>query len=165
MDPFSLTYQALWTLAEGNSDLASRVKLRNRIRYDRNDRNPEKRVGADADYPELVLVSDGMRGNIHQTSSTSMTVRLYSWYITTGDMRLTERLLPVEFALFKAMCGWQDVLGQLEWSGERFVKRTNLLTITNGVLRPEQRSHGPMGWAAIWSIETEMHFATKNLKA
>ena len=164
-DPFSLTYTALWTLAESRQDLTKLVKLGNRIRYDTNDRNPEKRTGTDADYPELVLVSDGMRGNIWNTSSTSSTVRLFSWYVTTGDLRVTYRLLPVEFALFRAMCGWQTVLGALEWGGERFVKRTQLLTVTNGVLRPNARSDGPRGWAAIWSLEVEMHFAMTNLQA
>ncbi len=164
-NPFSLVYTALWTLAEAEPELTSLVALKNRIRYDvTDDRDPEKRTNTDADLPELVLTATGMSGNLWNTSTTSMVIKRYSWIISTGDFRITERLLPVEWALFKAMHGWKNILSTLVWQDMHFVKRVNLLDIQEGILRPEERRDGPRGWACVWEIEVEMHFNIGSLR-
>lgn len=162
-DPFSLVYTKLWTLAESSSDLNSLVLLRNRVRYDLTDRDPEKRTLAEADTPELTLVSTGVSGNMWNTSSSSMCIRRYNWLLVTGDMRITHKLLPVEWALFRAMHGWKTILTALQWEGKPYVKRVALADIQDGILRPETRQEGPRGWACIWGIEVEMHFSIGDL--
>lgn len=162
-DPFSLVYTALWDLADASSELDALVRLRNRIRYDEDSRDPEKRNYVDADTPELTLLATGVSGNMWNTSTTSMCVRRYSWMIVTGDMRLNYMLLPVEWALFKAMHSWKSVLAALQFEEKSFVKRVNLLDIQEGILRPNERQDGPRGWSCIWSIEVEMHFAIGDL--
>lgn len=163
-NPFSMVYSELWNLAEANSELISLVQLRNRIRYDLDDnRDPEKRVTMDSDMPELSLMSTGLTGNMWNTSSTSTCTRTYEWMIVTGDMRITERLLPVEWALFRAMHGWKTILTALQWEGKSFVKRAALTNIQDGILRPDSRQNVPRGWACIWGIEIEMHFSVGDL--
>lgn len=163
-NPFTLVYTGLWSLVESNSDLTDLVAVGNRIRYDTvANRNPEKRSAMTADYPELVLVSDGLTGNMHATSSSGFVIRNYSFYITTGDLRMTEVLLQVEWELWRALNNWKSVLPALEWNGIRFVKRCNINTITNGTIRAEDRTEGPLGWVAIWSLEVEMHFPTASI--
>ena len=162
-DPFSMVYTSLWHLVEANAALNELVLLRNRLRYDR-DRDPEKRIVTDADLPELALVSAGVAGNMWNTSSTSMLMRRYNFIVTTGDFRITERLLPVEWALFRALHGWKSILSSLVWNSEHFVKRVNLLDIQEGILRPDDRRYGPRGWATVWGIEVEMHFSVRSLQ-
>ena len=162
-DPFSQVYTALWDLAEGHGDLTQLVLLRNRIRYDSSDRDPEKKTYTEADTPELALMSTGVSGNLWNTSTTSMCIRRYSWMIITGDMRVNYTLMPVEWALFRAMHGWRTVLPALKWKGNSYVKRLNLLDIQEGILRPNERQDGPRGWSCVWGIEVEMHFAIGDL--
>lgn len=164
MDPFSQVYNALWSLAEGSDRLTEMVRLGNRIKFNQTDySNPLKNEVGEADLPELVLVSTGSSGNIHQTSCSSMFTRTYEWIIATGDASVINVLLPLEFILFAAMTNWQSVLGPLTWQGLSFVKRANLLNINNG-LTDSERNRGIVGWSAIWGIEVEMHFETRDLQ-
>jgi hypothetical protein len=164
-DPFSMVYTALWKMAEETPDLIELVKLRNRIRYDTFDRDPEKRNYLDADCPELALHSAGVTGNLWNSSTTSLVQRRYSWVIISGDMRITERLMPVEWALFIAMHGWKEVLGALTWNDKNFVHRASMLDIQEGILRPMEGVEGPRGWSAVWAIQVDLSFDTKDLQA
>lgn len=163
-NPFNMVYSELWNLAEANDSLTSLVQLRNRMRYDSDtNRDPEKRSLLDSDVPELSLISTGLSGNMWNTSSTSVCTRNYEWIIITGDLRITERLLPVEWELFKAMHTWKSILTALQWEGKSFVKRAALTNIQDGILRPDARQGVPRGWACVWGIEVEMHFSVGDL--
>lgn len=164
-DPFSMVYTALWDLAEAYDGLTELIKIGNRIRYDSDNRQPEKRTTQDADMPELILTTTGLSANIWDSSSTSKVVRRYSWIAYTGDYRVDCRLFPVEWALFVAMHGYKQVLNALEYRDARFCKRTNILDVINGVIRPEHTSQvAPRGWSAVWACEVEMHFQTNMIE-
>jgi len=165
VDPFSMVYSALWKMAEETALLTDLVKLGNRIRYDTMDSNPEKRAYMEADCPELVLQGSGVAGNLWATSTASSVTRRYSWIIVSGDMRVTEKLLPVEWSLFVAMHGWKEVLGALRWNNKNFVTRMNLTEVQEGILRPIEPADGPRGWYALWGIEVDLNFDTKDLQA
>lgn len=164
LDPFSQVYNALWSLADGSAQLTSLVRPGNMIRL--NDttrpRSPLKDEVSNADLPEIVLVSNAVNGNLLNTSSSSMIIRQFQWIIATGDMSVVRRLLPIEFALFSAMCNWPTVLGSLRWNDQPFVKRCGLVSVDNG-LTDSERNRGIRGWSAIWTVEVEMHFRTLDL--
>lgn len=162
-DPFSMVYSALWQMADETPELTSLVKMRNRIRYDTLDRNPEKRAYSDADCPELALHTAGLTGNLWASSTSSIIQRQYSWILITGDLRITERLMPVEWALFVAMHRWKEVLGALRWENKPFVHRMNMINIQEGVLRPVENMDAPRGWSAVWNIVVDFNFDTKDL--
>lgn len=164
-NPFAKAYDALWALAEESALLTSLVRAGNRVKFNHTRPfHPVKQEVSEADLPELALASATSSANLHNTSSSSMIVRQYTWLLSTGDMSITNKLMPVEWALFAAMTNWKLVLGALTWNGEHFVKRANVVSIDNGFADPE-RNRGITGWSAAWTCEVEMHFATADLQA
>lgn len=165
-DPLSMVYDALYDLVMRHPDAADVFKPGNRIRYDRDlDRDPVKDKIQDADLPELILLATGGTIAMHNTSNTSMMTRRYSWLLTTGDMRVHYRLLPIEWLLFEALHNWNVVLTALEWpegSGRNFVKRCDVLDVTEGLSDPE-RNRGIRGWSTIWACDVEMWFKTSDV--
>jgi hypothetical protein len=162
-NPFTLVFDALWTLAERHPRIRSLVRERNRIKFnDPSDRNPLKKTVAVADTPELMLTSDGLSGNLLNTSSTCMVTRDYTWWVTTGDYRINSFLHQVEWPLFVAMCDYKHTLNALEWRGLRFVKRANLTGVTEAQI-DQLRDFSLAGWGASWRVEVEMHFKTSDL--
>lgn len=165
-DPFVQNYNALWTLAEDSSRLTDLVFPGNRIKFNQSqslssgpNRHPIKNEISQADTPELMLTSTGFEANIHNTSSSSRTTRRYEWIISTGDMVIVDKLLPVEWALFAAMMNWKNTVCDLTWMGVKFNKRMDILSVDNGLTDPT-RNRGIQGWSALWRCEIEMHFPT-----
>ncbi len=162
-NPFIQTYDALWALAEESDLLTSLVKVGNRIKLNKvRPGSPIKDEVSQADLPELVLVATSGQPNLRSTSSSSMTIRSYDWLVSTGDMSVSNKLLPVEWALFCAMANWPAILGALTWQGKSFIKRANFTGVSTGFSDPE-RNRGIAGWSSIWSVEVEMHFSTSDM--
>lgn len=162
-NPLQLVYSALRTLPEGHPRFRELVRVGNRIGFDdQDDRDPLKSVVADADLPEAVLEVQTAMVKMHSTSSTSSMTQQFAWLISTGDQRVTDRLLEVEWTIFVGMLDWQRVLGALRWHGKSFCKRTDIVSCSAGLSDPA-RNRGIKGWSAIWRCEVEMHFATKDL--
>lgn len=165
MDPFTKTFNALWDLAEASQTLCDLVKLKNRIKF-----NPTKDAMiikdevSEADTPELILVTTDGSGNLLNTTSTSMAVLRFDWMISTATLSVTQKLLPVEFALFAAMVEWPTVLTALTWNSVGFVKRVNFTSRTSGI-DDATKNRGIRGWSSVWSIEVEMWFSTQQLIA
>jgi hypothetical protein len=164
-DPFSMVYTALWEMMEARDAFKSLVLLKNRIKFDsETDRDPIKTNVATADLPEVMLLTNGINEiNLYDSSSGSMVVRQYSWMISTGDYRLTEFLLPVEFELFRGMLDWQTKLTALQWCNREFVKRCNYVAASEGFSDPEA-NRNIEGWSSLWQCEVEMHFVTADLR-
>lgn len=162
-DPFSMVYSALWDMIEAHAGFAGLVKVGNRIRFDLDKRGVLKPDVSTADLPEVILTTFGGVVNLIDTSSTSKVTRFYQIIISTGDLRLSEYLNPVEWAIFCAMVGWRERLGALRWNNRSFVKRANLTSGSEGQSNPEY-NRGIKGWSALWTVEVEMHFATADLQ-
>lgn len=161
VNPFSMTYDALWQMAASHPEFNRLVKIGNRIRYD-DSRDPEKQVVAAADLPEVVLVSESLSTNLHATSSSSMMTRNYTWLISTGDLRMNELLYPVEWALICAMANWKQVLGALKWKGAHFIKQHDMTAASEGE-SDSTRNRGIIGWSSSWRCTVQMYFKTNDL--
>ena len=162
-NPLTLTYTALWTMIEAYPNLDDLVRIGNRIRFDsETDRSPQKNRVQAADLPELTLITNGGTPNLCETSSSSKFIRRYSWWISTGDNRLNEKLYQVEWAVLVAMTNWKQVLTALQWKGKSFVKRTAVTDISEGMSNP-QLNRNIKGWSSLWTCEVEMHFKTSDL--
>lgn len=165
-NPLTLVFDALWSCLEESPNFISDVAAGNRIKFNLTaNRNPQKQQINDSDLPEVVLTSTGGSGGLFVTSSSSRMVQRYSWVMSTGDFRIQNYLHQVKWEIFCGMTGWQSILGALVWplnSGKTFVKRTDLLDITEGLSNPDQ-NRGINGWSAIWNAEVEMAFTTQDL--
>lgn len=173
MDPFSQVYNALWTLAESSARLTGLIRLRNRIKW--NDKAwtpPDKLEVSDADLPELALLVTQLSGKIRGTSSGSQALIQLDWMLCTGDPNVCRSVLPVMFAVYAAMCPWIAIsangqvptINPVQYKGETFVKRVDLVQANLGLTDPE-RNRGIRGWSSVWACEVEMWFQTSNMIA
>ena len=168
INPLTLVLDALWELVERHADLDLTFNARNLIKFNNpNNRDPLKVQVQAADTPELVLAPIAGLINMGNTSCTSRYVQTYSWLISTGDLRLVDHLLDVEWFLFGAMHNWDVVLTALEWpigSGRHFVKRCDIVSVTQG-MSDADRNRGIRGWSALWAVDVEMWFKTTDVVA
>ena len=160
-DPFSLVYKSIWDCVNGNEHVTSLVKPKNKIRLDL-EQHPIKPNVSDSDLPEILLIPDGASVNIRATSSGTKVTRRFAWVITTGQTLLCERILPVEFALIRAMKSWPDTIAQATWNNKRFITRVDLGEVAEGESDAE-RNRGIRGWSALMNIQVEMIFQTEDL--
>ncbi len=163
-DPFTLVYEALRDLLLANADFAREVKQGNRMFYVGAARRPDKETVQDSDRPEVRLAPAGGEAHLMATSSSSKIVKRLRIEVTTGDMRVDERLFPVQWAVYRAMVGWQAALAALRWGtmDKSFVVVAKLNAVTEG-LSESDLNRGIRGWAAVWECEIEMWFPTTEL--
>jgi len=165
-NPFSMVYTTLADLVWSYPDVQEHIRPGNYVRYDLpQQRDPLKDNITPGDMPEVVLMDQASTANIHSSSSTSMTRRVYSWMISTGDYRVTYSLCDIEWIIWVAMADWQSVLGQLKWpigSYCSFCKKLDVIETTSGLLVSEQ-NRNLKGWSSIWQVAVEMHFRTADL--
>jgi hypothetical protein len=165
-DPFTMVYDRLWDLLEESSEVTALVKPKNRIKFNE-DRvwNPIKDEISNADTPELVLAVQTSEINLLNSSSSSMITKQYQFLISTGNMHLSQKLFPLEFAIFAAMANWCGVLTTLRWPEDAprsFVTRANLVSAEHG-LKDLDKDRGIAGWSAVWTAEVRMDFRTSDL--
>jgi len=164
--PFNMVFNALWGMAEDSPTLTELVKVGNRIKFNQEtNRDPIKENVQAADLPELtLLVLGGSEVNLHSSSCGSVITRDYSWVMSTGDLRYTHFLGPVEWALWCAMANWQTALSALTWNEKPFVINANITNVTSGFTTVEN-NRGIKGWSSIWGCSVGMTFTTADLKA
>lgn len=168
-NPFTLVFDALWSMFENSPVFVADVAQGNRIHYNlSNDPNPSKTEIQDSDLPEVQLITGGAGDtNLYCTSSTSRITKRYQILVATGDLRLQNYLNQIQWDIFCCFTGWQELLGALTWpvndDAHHFVKRSALLDCEEG-LDNSRENRGIIGWSAIWMAEVEMHFNTIELK-
>lgn len=166
-NPFTLVFDALWSVLENSPQFSGDVREGNRIKLNKiTPRNILKQQIQDSDLPEVILMSAGCGSvGLLTTSSTSRIIKRYQFLISTGDQRVQNFLNQVQWDIYCCFTGWQTLLGGLIWpldSGRTFVKRADLVDCEEGISNSE-RNRDIVGWASIWSAEVEMHFATQDL--
>ncbi len=163
-----MVHDALWAMAEASPRLEALVKVGNRVKFNQTrPGDPRKAEISNADTPELVLVPTSTTIQMHSTSSTSAAIRQFEWWLSTGSMSVTSRLLPFEFALFTAMLRWKEEIASLRWptgAPYGFAKRMDVVSVVGGFADTE-KNRGIAGWSSIWACEIEMHFPTDTLIA
>jgi len=167
VNPFTLVFDALWSILENSPQFNADVKVSNRIHLNiTNKTDPLKQQIQDSDLPEVILTTAGASSvGLFTTSSTSKIVKRYQFLISTGDPRVNQYLNQVQWDIYCCFTGWQSILGGLIWpvgSGRNFVKRADLVDNEEGLSNTE-RNRGVVGWSSIWTGEVEMHFASSDL--
>lgn len=163
-DPFSLAYESLWQLALQSERLKHIVRPGNMIRVDSHEStSPFKEEITESDLPELVLLMTSATGNLRFTSSGTRALIRYEWWLSSGQVALTNGALPLAWAVFAAMAPWPTELApSIKWRGKSFVIRVDLTEAQFG-MRDTERNRGLMGWSGIWGCEVEMNWQTSEV--
>jgi len=161
-DPFTAVHNALLNLLMAYVPLSNMFKAGNRVAFVGSKRSPVKDHPQAADLPEIRLVPTGGTPHLQRTSNSSSCVCTWEIQISTGDQRVDEKLLPAEWAVYRAMEDWVAVLGALEWEGKTYVKLCRPQSIASGVSNADL-NRDIIGWSTIWGCEVEMWFSTADL--
>lgn len=162
-DPFSMIYEALWQILEDSPDFSVRVKPGNRVKFiGKLDRLPEKDEILTADLPEVRVIPAGGTPHLQRTSNSSSCLKRFVIQVATGDRRVDASLFPVEWAVYKALTDWTNILTALEWQGNTFVNLARPMEITEdiGLINLER---GISGWVTVFACEIHMWFKTSDL--
>ena len=164
-----MVYQSIWETLENWENFQTLVKVGNRIKYSGSEGIKDKDVLGEADTPEVNLIVVSGTFNPHFSSSQVEATKVFQIGIATSDTRLlsSAALFPVEWEIFRAMQGWDQILKQLHWPEDSecpFVRSANLLETTTGLLTEIQtRALGIEGWAAFMTMEVVMSFLTEDI--
>jgi hypothetical protein len=169
LDPFSKCFAAVWAMAAESKRVCSLVRPSNQIRYDlQSDESPDKPEISEDDLPELSLVPTTLQGGIRQNSSSSKALLRLEWWFATGQPGVANMILPLTFAVYCAMTPWPERqetgTRPLEWRGQKYIKRIDLVDANFGLQRPEQ-NRGIPGWGCVWACEVEMWYKTTDVIA
>lgn len=178
IDPFSQVFTALWQLIDNCKPLNGYTEPGiggavhpplllpgNKIKFGLpEDRDPVKNNAQDADFPELILSTNGVaEANLNASSCGASIRRQYSWMITTGDFRTNYRLFPVQWAVFCAMGDYEASLAPLTYAGERFVKIMRVGGSVEGITEMKL-NRNIRGWASVWSCTVDYMFSREMLR-
>lgn len=162
-NPFTQIYNALWTGAERNKAITDYIRAGNRIKYDV--AIGDKEQINENDLPELALISTGMTSNIMETSSTTLVVKNYTWFISTGEYDINEFLNPISWELLRCMVDWDKFLCSLTWPDENwhFIIRLNVADTEEGTMM-SNLSRNIKGWAAAMTLDVMCCFRTDDMR-
>lgn len=151
-DPFTLVYNALWVMAERNTELTSLIPLKNRIKFDAS--NPPKMQIAESDTPELALTASGASFGVQNNNSNYTLDRRYDWIVTSGDYRINPKFNAISFELMRAMVDYESTLCALTWEDCNFVNRCNLTDADEGIeYNRSKQNRNLFGWSGVITVE------------
>jgi len=162
LDPIVQVYNAIWTLLEAHVQLASMVKLGNRIKVSGDSRDPMKAEISDADLPELRVVPVSSSFHLQRTSNSSTILSRWRIQVSTGDQRVDAGLYALEWEIYRALKDWISTIMALTWNSKTYVKLARPLSAQHGVSMADLQ-RGIKGWSSIFEFEAEMWFTTSDL--
>lgn len=167
-DPLSIAQRGLEKLLRNSPAVkrATQLKIKNIDGFTQTRATKQQDVNSETDLPELRLVPIGGPMNVNFASNLTMLDYALSLQLNTGDLRVTEKLAPVLFAIY-AVCA-EAVKGSglvdLTWEGYDFLKNITLSAATIGESDPSQ-NRGIVGFTAICDLTLHMNFPTTMLIA
>lgn len=154
-DPITLVHEAAWAQFEAVPEMAALVQPANRIKLDH--RDDLKASVQDGDLPEIILVPRAGAGNLTFNSSNVSLEITFDWLISTGDYRLSYRLGPVLWNLFRVMSKFQQSAGSLQWDSKPFINSVVLNSASIGESDTE-RNRGIRGFSSAMNFTVKMFF-------
>lgn len=160
-DPFTETYDALWTLLEGDTELASAVRLMNRIKLTGTNPKPAKESVQNADLPELMLMPTGGAMDLIATSTSTKIEQVYALRLATADVRVSQAgsIFPAKWEMLKALTNIKRTLMTLSYVTDVRVQEFE------ETLEDDDANRGAQGWSLTIPIVVEMWWETATLQA
>ncbi len=159
-NPFSLVYDAFWTMIERNDVLMEYFPEANRIKWSEYDSKKENI--SHGDLPEISLLAAGIQPGERDNNTARSCIREYTLAITTGDSHIAQ-FDRIEFELYRSLIDYHCVLCSLTWCNCNFVTDAKFINTEEGTMMRDQ-SRGIVGWSAIWTYHVHFVFPYASLK-
>lgn len=165
VDPFTLVYNAIWTMIEDHAEVSPLIKKGNILKYTGagGDRQIRKPAMSEADVPELRLMTESTEVNIQATSSSTKITERLTLSIRGGSLLYDSVLNPVRWAIIRSCSTWADVLVPLLWNSKAFVVQGLPLSTIQRLLVPKEEQGGKAMWMSILTYQVDMAFDTSDL--
>jgi hypothetical protein len=166
-DPFTLVYDAVAAMVTDNEHVQALVSAGNIILYsgtqDPREGMHHKPALAEADVPELRLMSEQTEINLSASSSGTHITEVLAWHLRGGSLLYDRWLNPVRWALIRSSATWADAIATLQWNNKDFVVHGLPLASQQRLLIPDEESGGKMMWACVMRYQVLMAFTTDDL--
>lgn len=155
-DPFSTAYETLWTRLLAHAGFSALVRTGNRLRHDGTNWQAQKTSTQSADLPEIDIFPAGLEEWGQRSSDRVLVKQRLVVAVSTGDLRIDERLYPITYNLLAALENAAELGGTVVGGG--------LLCDDLGVdmsREDSQLNRGTQQWTAIARIGI-LHAITKS---
>lgn len=158
--PFDLVYRQLVSNLLEQPRIAEVLKAKNLIQYDK-PANAGKAAIQTADLPEIVVYCEGVRGNLHQSTSTALLTTSWRVVISTG-MYDSKKLNSLVFGVICCLVNKEQLMA-LKWKNRTFVKDIRLATGDFGLSDPA-KNRNIAGWSSLLAVEIDFSLLLQDLK-
>lgn len=161
MNPFTLTYDALYQTAVDNTILQKYIRPKNFVKLDS---ETLRKTGVNtADLPELLLTQTSVSGQVIASSSTSAVSVTYVFAAAIGSWDLAGLSSEIQWGLLTTSANWCANLGKLTWKNFTFIHNVELgeVAITLGDF---EANRGISGWSLTWPLQVNMRLQTSELR-
>lgn len=167
MDPYSLMHRTIFDRVSGSLAVRGAIKNfeKNVVGY------IDKRLPAldnvvASDLPELQMSPRSLTPQFYFASDTVEVVQGYNFFLSTGDRRVDEHLLPVQWAICCAIGDmlFSNILDNVLWNNKRFIQDVAPAEASAGLSDPTL-NRGIAGWSLVYPFTVTMHFARVDLIA
>lgn len=163
-DPYSMVYDSLWDMLEARTQITSRVRSGNRVKYSGDNRAPDKDKMLTGDLPEIRISVTKTDVHMNHTSNSTSVMKAYEVQVLCGDQRLDKDHLPLEFELLRAFATAHNRLTALKWHNISFVKSVKPITVQDVKFNSVDGNSSVRGWIGLWAVEVTMFFGTLALQ-
>jgi len=181
-DPLSQVYDAMWALLEASEDFCALVPKPYRIKYVDDAtvdpaipayRFPEQSTRKPDEYPQVKIEPGGAPADMYCTSDATRVNERFNIWAITGDRRLYylqgdiyQGILPLQWAILRAMMGWEDSMKLLSWNGRAcFVTHCSVsdrqMRIGSPRLKEQAQPAKDDGWWLAWQGDVHMWFPSE----
>lgn len=161
MNPFTLTYDALFNLALRNEILQNYFKGSNQVKLDA--KTLKKQSISPADLPELLLTQTATSGQLIASSSTTAIDVNYVFAAALGSWDLSGLASEIQWGLLTTSAAWCASLGELTWNDQHFIKNVELGDVSV-TLADFEANRGISGWSLTWPLQVTMRLSTSELR-
>lgn len=161
-NPLRQVYTAIWSMLEAHTGFTDLVKTGNRIKYDGTTiYSPEKPQISSDDVPEVRVFQSGFKPHLEATTHGSNLDTYWSVQIASGAQE-QPTLMDVQWAVYRALKGWQTNLKSLTWESKTFVTLCRPLEV-KCTMHDKRLNRGIRGWSDLWAGEVSMWFDTADV--
>lgn len=163
-NPLWEVHDAIWTMLEASTDFTTEVPDGNRVNYTESDFSPEKHNLAAADVPQVMVRQAGMELGERVASNATHVVLKFEVLVHTGQQPI-DRLLDVQWAVFRALLEWETYLQDaLTWGGENYVRNADMISTEDSVTNKDLHRN-LKGWTSVWAGLVDCWFSNAALIA
>lgn len=151
LDPFSQVYKNFCDILESDPALTKIVNAANFIRHDTVSQEPVPDNVQAGDLPQIRIIAADIAGPTNLTCNLARVIQAFEIQVTTGDNRLSNKLYPLKWALFRVLLDMEHKLAL------PFVNKVDASSPSISSDDDAELNRGLEGWSTVYRVEITQH--------